>query len=118
MPTSLRPSIEGTRFVISSTHYLATMGGFQILEQGGNAADAGVAAGLCINVVQPKSASFGGVAPIIFSPASGGPVETVAGLGRWSEAASIDYFLEQENGDLPGGILRSVTPSRPPVLVT
>ncbi len=118
MPTSLRPPIEGTRFVVSTTHYLATMGGFQILEQGGNAADAGVASGLCINVVQPKSASFGGVAPIIFSPASGSPVETVAGLGRWPKAASIDYFLEQEGGDLPGGILRSVTPSAPDAWIT
>lgn len=118
MPSSLRPSVEGTRHAISSTHHLATMGGLKILEQGGNAADAGVAAGLCINVVQSGSASFGGVSPIIYCPASGSPVETVSGLGRWPQASSLEYFLEQEGGDLPGGILRSVTPAAPDGWIT
>jgi gamma-glutamyltranspeptidase/glutathione hydrolase len=108
-----RPAIEGTRYMVSSTHYLATMGGMRILEQGGNAADAGVAAGLCINVVQPKSAQFGGVAPIIFCPAAGERVETVSGLGRWPKAASIDYFMQHADGDMPLGILRWVTPAAP-----
>ena len=65
MPTSLRPAIEGARCAVSSTHYLATTGGFQILAAGGNAADAGVATGLCINVVEPHMAQFGGVSPIM-----------------------------------------------------
>ncbi len=118
MLTSYRPSIEGTRHVVASTHYLSTTGGMRILEQGGNAADAGVAAGLCINVVQPSSAQFGGVSPIIFCPASGGPVETVSGLGRWPKAASLEYFLEHTDGDLPAGILRSVTPAAPDGWIT
>ena len=53
MPRSHRPSIRGKRYVVSSVHYLATMGGVRILESGGNAADAGVAVGICINVLQP-----------------------------------------------------------------
>ena len=92
MPNSHRPSVRGKRYVVSSLHYLATMAGVRILESGGNAADAGVATGICINVLQPGSAHFGGVAPIIYSPASGGPVETVSGLGRWPKAATMDYF--------------------------
>ena len=63
MSSSLRPSVEGTRHAISSTHHLATMGGLKILEQGGNAADAGVAAGLCINVVQSGSAASQSFSP-------------------------------------------------------
>ena len=118
MLTSYRPSIQGIRHVVSSTHYLATMGGIRILEQGGNAADAGVAAGLCINVVQPGSAQFGGVAPIIYCPAPGGPVETISGLGRWPKAASIEYFREHTGGDLPTGILRAVTPAAPDAWIT
>ncbi len=118
MSTSYRPAIQRVRHVVSSTHYLASMGGMRILEQGENAADAGVAAGLCINVVQPGSAQFGGVAPIIFCPASGGPVQTISGLGRWPRAASIDYFLQHTDGDLPPGILRSVTPAAPDGWIT
>ena len=71
MPRSHRPSIRGKRYVVSSVHYLATMGGVRILESGGNAADAGVAVGICINVLQPGFTHFGGVAPIIYCPGSG-----------------------------------------------
>jgi gamma-glutamyltranspeptidase/glutathione hydrolase len=81
------------------------------LEQGGNAADAGVAAGLCINVLEPELAHFGGVAPIIYCPGRGGPVETISGLGRWPQAASADYFRQHYGGDMPENILRTVTPA-------
>ena len=46
MPRSHRPSVRGKRYVVSSVHYLATMGGVRILESGGNAADAGIAVGI------------------------------------------------------------------------
>src|SRR5207248_3728424 len=51
--------------IFSSTHYLATTAGLEILKAGGNAADAGVAAGLCINVLEPHLTNLGGVAPIM-----------------------------------------------------
>ncbi len=113
MPNSHRPSVRGKRYIVSSLHYLATMAGVRILESGGNAADAGVATGICINVLQPGFAHFGGVAPIIYCPASGSPVETISGLGRWPRAATIDYFHEHHGGNLPAGILRTVTPAAP-----
>lgn len=97
--------------MVSSIHYLATNAGARILESGGNAADAGVATGICINVLQPGSTHFGGVAPIIYAPASGGPVETISGLGRWPKAASQDYFHKHHDGDMPEGILRTITPA-------
>ena len=113
MPDSYRPSVRGKHYVVSSLHYLATMAGVRILESGGNAADAGVATGICINVLQPGFAHFGGVAPIIYCPGTGGPVETTSGLGRWPRAASRRYFNEHHGGDLPAGILRTVTPAAP-----
>ena len=118
MPRSHRPSVRGKRYVVSSVHYLATMGGVRILESGGNAADAGVAVGICINVLQPGFTHFGGVAPIIYCPGSGAPVETISGLGRWPQAASIDYFQKYHDGDLPPGILRTVTPASPDAWLT
>ncbi|MCZ6676780.1 MAG: gamma-glutamyltransferase family protein [Candidatus Poribacteria bacterium] len=118
MPRSHRPSVQGKRYVVSSVHYLATMAGVRILESSGNAADAGVATGICINVLQPGFTHFGGVAPIIYCPASGRPVETISGLGRWPRAASIDSFREHHDGDLPAGILRTVTPASPDAWLT
>ena len=118
MLNSHRPSVRGKRYLVSSLHYLATMAGVRILENGGNAADAGVATGICINVLQPGSAHFGGVAPIIYCPASGAPVETVSGLGRWPKAATMDYFHDNHNSDLPAGILRTVMPAAPDAWLT
>ncbi len=118
MSGSQRPSIRAKRYVVSSLHYLATMGGVRILENGGNAADAGVATGICINVLQPGSTHFGGVAPIIYCPGTGAPVETVSGLGRWPRAASLDYFKKRHSGDLPPGILRTIMPASPDAWLT
>ena len=39
---------------------------YGILDRGGNAVDAGVAAGLCLGVLYPDMVSVAGVAPIIF----------------------------------------------------
>ena len=112
-----RPSVLGRRHMISSVHYLATMGGLRVLQQGGNAIDAGVAAGLCINVVQPQLAMFGGVAPIVIKPARGEPVQ-ISGLGRWPRAASLERYLAEYGGAMPGGLGRTVTPAAPDAWLT
>ena len=45
-------------------------------------------------------------------------VVTISGLGRWPRAASIDYFNQEHDGDLPLGILRAVVPSAPDAWLT
>lgn len=106
-----RPLIAGTTHMVAAGHYLATAAAYRILEQGGNAIDAGVAAGLCLNVTLPQYTSFGGVAPIMVHNAARRETATIAGLGRWPRAASIDYFRNHHAGDLPPGVLRTVTPA-------
>ncbi|PKB68106.1 MAG: gamma-glutamyltransferase [SAR202 cluster bacterium Io17-Chloro-G4] len=115
---SYRPLITGTIHMVSSGHYLATAAGYRILEQGGNATDAGVAAGIVINVTLPQYTSFGGVAPIIVHDAQRQETATIAGLGRWPKTASIDYFQQHAEGDLPQGILRTVTPAAADAWIT
>jgi gamma-glutamyltranspeptidase/glutathione hydrolase len=108
---SYRPAVAGNTHMVSAGHYLAAAAGFRILEQGGNATDAGVAAGITINVVLPQWTSFGGVAPIIIHDAGRKETVSISGLGRWPAAASIDYFKQRHGGDLPPGVLRTVTPA-------
>lgn len=48
-----RPELRGTFGMVASTHYLATMAGWAMLEKGGNAFDAAVATGLALQVVHP-----------------------------------------------------------------
>ena len=109
MPT-LRPPILGAKYVVASGHYLASMAGARILEMGGNVVDAGVAAGLCINVLQPDMTNVGGVAPIILRLAGMPEVVTISGLGRWPQRVTLEEF-RRRGGDLSSGIASSVVPS-------
>ena len=113
-----RPLVTGAQHVVSSGHYLATAAGFRILEQGGNATDAGVAAGIAINVTLPQWTGFGGVAPIIIHDAASGDTLSISGLGRFPKAASIDYFNKNCGGELPPGVLRTVTPAAADAWIT
>jgi gamma-glutamyltranspeptidase/glutathione hydrolase len=68
VPPPTRPVIMGTRYMVSAGHYLAAAAAVRILEKGGNAIDAGVSAGLYINVLQADLTNIGSVAPM---PVSG-----------------------------------------------
>ena len=116
--SSYRSPIMGMTHMVSAGHYLATSAGYRILEEGGNAVDAGVAAGIAINVTIPENTHFAGVAPIIIYLAGSDSVVTISGLGRWPKAASIDYFVQNHGGEIPQGIMRSVVPSAPDAWLT
>ena len=84
-----QPTMLGTRYMVSAGHYLATQAGFNILEAGGNAVDAGVAAGMALAVVQSDIVNCGGVAPMIIYLAETNEVVTISGLGWWPKAAKL-----------------------------
>jgi gamma-glutamyltranspeptidase / glutathione hydrolase len=111
VPATTRPVIMGTRHMVSAGHSLAALGGLRILESGGNAFDAGVATGLCINVVQADLTNIGGVAPICLYRADRGEVETISGLGWWPKAADPAFFHRHHGGRMPPGIHRCVMPA-------
>ena len=110
LKTYRQPTV-GVSHAVSSGHHLAAAAGYRVLEQGGNAIDAGVASGIAINVVLPQYTSFGGVAPIIVHRADKNETVSISGLGRWPKAASIEWFKQVHNNDMPVGCARTVTPS-------
>ncbi|MBT3942343.1 MAG: gamma-glutamyltransferase family protein [Chloroflexi bacterium] len=116
--TSFRPDLTGNSHAVSSGHHLATAAGFRILEQGGNAIDAGVASGIAINVVVADNTSFGGVAPIVLYDANADRVSTISGLGRWPKSATLEHFLEDRGGDIPPGMERVIVPAAPDAWLT
>ena len=113
-----RPVITGTRHMVSAGHHAAAHAGFTILEAGGNAIDAGVAAGIALGVLQTDRVNFAGVAPIMIYLAKERSVVNIDGLGTWPRAASIEVFNTQHGGKMPPGILRTVMPAAPYAWIT
>ena len=55
-----KPAVRAAGGVVTSQHYLASQIGARVLETGGNAVDAAVAAGLAIGSVEPWMSGLGG----------------------------------------------------------
>ena len=108
-----RPTLAGTRHMVAAGHSLASQAGFAILEAGGNAFDAGVAAGLALGVVQSDIVNVAGVAPIIVHLAQTKETYSVSGLGWFPAALRPSQFQEEHGGRIPRGLLRTVIPAAP-----
>jgi gamma-glutamyltranspeptidase/glutathione hydrolase len=116
--TAHRPTIAVTRHAIAAGHYLASTAGFDILQAGGNAIDAGVAAGIALGVVQSDLVNCAGVAPILIYHAEKREVVTIAGLGPWPKALDPELFMREHGGKIPVGVLRTVVPAAPDAWIT
>src|SRR5205085_1493806 len=79
-----------------------------ILQAGGNAIDAGVAAGIALGILQIDLVDFAGVAPIMIYHAEKREVVTIAGLGTWPKALDPELFMREHGGKIPLGVLRTV----------
>lgn len=112
-----RPNIMATRHAVTSGHYYASQAAMQILEAGGNAIDAGVAAGIATNVLEGTMTGFAGVAPTLIYLAEEDRVLTISGVGTWPKAATCDYFHTHHNGKVPEGLLNTVVPSAPAIWI-
>ncbi len=117
-PQPCRPNIMGTRHAAAAGHYLATHAAFEVLEAGGNAVDAGVAAGLSIGVLEGDLVNIAGVAPIMIYLSNSREVITISGLGTWPKAASCAYFQDNHGGAIPKGVERTVVPAAPDAWIT
>ena len=97
--------------MVSSTHWLASATGMAVLERGGNAFDAAVAAGFVLQVVEPHLNGPGGEVPILAAPAGQGRVLVVNGQGPVPAAATIGRFRDLGLDLIPGtGLLPACVP--------
>jgi gamma-glutamyltranspeptidase/glutathione hydrolase len=106
-----RPELSGTFGMIASTHYLATAAGMSVLERGGNAFDAAVAAAFTLHVVEPHLNGPGGEVPMILAPAGDPTPRVLAGQGPVPAAATIEHFGDLGLDLVPGtGLLPATVP--------
>ena len=110
---SIVPPAMGHNYAATSGHDLATLAAFEILEAGGNAVDAGVAAVLVLGVVYPDQVNIAGVAPMMIYDAKTEELITIAGVGGWPKSLDVDAFIERHNGEIPLGVRRTVVPASP-----
>lgn len=105
-----RPTLQGTFGMVSSTHWLASASAMAVLEDGGNAFDAAVAAGFVLHVVEPHLNGPAGEVPIILAPAGGRPM-VLCGQGPAPAGATIEHYTSLGLDLVPGtGPLAAAVP--------
>lgn len=109
-PSSMRPTLRGTSGLVVAGHPIAAQAASEVLARGGNAVDAGVAAGLVLAVVHSDMCSLGGIAPMLVREPSGN-VWSIGGVGTWSETASIEAFVDRHGGEITPGCGAVVVPA-------
>ena len=107
-----RPEIDGTFGVCTTTHWIATAVGMSILEKGGNAFDAGIAAAFTLQVVEPHLCGPGGDVPVLVYDVRKGVPEVICGQGPAPAGATIAHYRDHLGLDIvPGtGLLAACIP--------
>jgi len=88
----MNQTIVGTQQMVVSPHYLASMAGNTILQQGGNAFDAAVAVSATLAVVYPHMTGIGGDCFWITYSAKEGKVRAYNGAGRSGSKVTRDLY--------------------------
>src|SRR5262245_3244183 len=105
-----RPPVMGRNAGVSAGHPLTTAAAFEVLTQGGNAFDAGVAALLVGGVVEQDLYSLGGEALVLVYPRGEGKVTSIVGQGWAPKAATIDWYTARGKNLDGAGLEPAVVP--------
>ncbi len=107
--TTHRPLLMGTRWMITADHPLAAQAGGSVLESGGNAVDAAVAANLVMTTVRPHMCGLGGDLFMLIFKASSENLEVLNASGRSPAKASREAYREMGYEEVPETGVHAVT---------
>ena len=96
--------------MVSTAHYSATAAGVRMLERGGNAVDAAVAAALALGVCEPAASGLGGQTMMLVHDADSGRTVALDGSSRAPNRALIERFANL-SADRRRGHLATTVPS-------
>ncbi|KAK0644099.1 nucleophile aminohydrolase [Cercophora newfieldiana] len=112
---SRRSVVHSTKGVVSTISPLANEAGLKVLRQGGNAADAAVAAAAVLNLVDPSMTGIGGDAFALFYGSKDNKVYALNGSGRSAESCTLEHICrdlsiaDRVYGTIPTSSALSVT---------
>ena len=102
------PTATGRNGAVAAEHLLASRAGVEILQSGGNAVDAAVAAGLATGVVNPSSSGLGGGGFLVVYLGDESRVHTVDFRETAPRASERDMYVRDgtvdANASLRGGL--------------
>lgn len=106
MPTkfgfsSRRSPVFGLRGMVAASQPLAVAAGLEILSQGGNGADAAIAAAAALNVTEPTSTGLGGDCFALYYEAATRQVHALNGSGRAPAGLTLDRLRREGFLDSP-----------------
>ncbi len=112
LAAATRPVLMGTHGMVACGHPLAARAGIKMLEQGGNAIDAGVAQVFAQAVTEFNLFGLGGEVPILIYSAKDKKVYSINGQGVAPRAATIEWFRKHGIEMIPDdGFLPATTPA-------
>lgn len=92
----------GTKGIVATAHPLATQAAYEVLEEGGNAVDAALAAIYTLDVVTGYSEGLGGGEFWVVRWAKDGRILTIDGRESAPMAATHDMYLDTSGAVVPG----------------
>ena len=107
-PDTGRPATLAYRGMVTSPHTLASQAGVAILQAGGSAVDAAIAAAAALSVIYPHMTSLGGDAFWLIHDARTGAVRSLEAAGRAAAAATLDWFAARGLREIP---VRGIVPA-------
>jgi len=108
-PVVGRSVVSTTLGIVAASHPAAAQAGIAMLERGGNAADAAIAANAVIGVMEPSSCGLGGDLFAIYYEAKTGRISGLNASGWAPAGATIDTLRNRGFDMMPSSGIHTVT---------